>query len=161
MQASKRAGGFTLIELVITLAMVAILASAAMPMLKLTVQRSKENDLRQHLQQLRLAIDAYKNAVDEGRIKKTVEQSGYPPNLEVLVDGVVDEKDPKRQRIKFLRRIPADPMRNHQMQYEHAHDWGLRSYASDANKPYFDADVYDVYSLSPHVGTNGVPYAQW
>jgi len=153
--------GFTLIELVVTLAIVAILASVAMPMLKVTVQRSKETELRQNLQQLRLAIDAYKKAVEEERIKKTVEQSGYPPNLEVLVNGVVDEKDPKKNLIKFLRRIPPDPMRNANAPIEHAHDWGLRSYESNADKPFYNTDVYDVYSLSQLKGSNGVPYAQW
>jgi general secretion pathway protein G len=153
--------GFTLIELVVTLTIVAILASVAMPMLKVTVQRSKETELRQNLQQLRLAIDAYKKAVDEGRIKKNIDQSGYPPNLEVLVEGVPDEKDPKKRKIRFLRRIPYDPMRNQNNLTEYTHDWGLRSYESEADRPFYSTDVYDVFSLSKLTGSNGVPYAQW
>lgn len=157
--------GFTLIELVVTVAIVAVLASVAMPMLQLSVQRVKESELRTNLHQIREAIDAYKKAVDEGRIKKTIEQSGYPPNLTILVDGVLDEKDPNKHKLKFLRRVPNDPMRtSSQNTNEHGdseHHWGLRSYSSDASNPAEGDDVYDVYSLSQQVGINGVPYSQW
>lgn len=154
-----RRRGFTLIELVVTVAIVAILASAAMPMLKVTVQRSKENELRANLRMIRDAIDAYKKAVDEGHIKKTIDQTGYPPSLETLVEGVPDEKDVKKRKIRFLRRIPIDPMHISTINAEHP--WGLRSYASEVNKPEAGDDVYDVYSLSQQIGTNGVPYTQW
>ena len=161
MQNRQKQRGFTIIELMVTLVILATLASITMPLLKLTLQRNKEAQLTQNLMQLRNAIDAYKQAADEGRIKKNIDQSGYPPNLEVLVDGVEDLKDPKKRSIKFLRRIPKDPMLNADKQGEFQHQWGLRSYFSEAEKPQYDGDVYDVYSLSPLNGINGVPYAQW
>ncbi|MDO9050407.1 MAG: type II secretion system protein [Methylotenera sp.] len=157
--------GFTLIELVVTVAIVAILASVAMPMLQLSVQRVKESELRTNLRQIREALDAYKKAVDEGRIKKTIEQSGYPPNLTVLVDGVLDEKDPNKHKLKFLRKVPTDPMsspsQNANNYGDSGHHWGLRSYASEASNPTEGEDVFDVYSLSQQVGINGIPYSQW
>lgn len=153
--------GFTIIELIVTLAILAILAGVTMPLLKLTLQRNKEATLTQNLMQLREAIDAYKQAVDDGRVKKNIDQSGYPPNLEVLVQGVVDMKDPKKRIIKFIRRIPKDPMLNQNDTRVFAHDWGLRSYLSEPDMPQYESDVYDVYSLSPMIGLNGVPYAQW
>jgi len=153
--------GFTIIELMVTLVILAILAGMTMPLLKLTLQRNKEATLTQNLMQLRVAIDAYKQAVDEGRIKQDNDQSGYPPNLEVLVNGVEDSKDAKKRKIKFLRSIPKDPMRNSNDPRPFNHDWGLRSYNTDADNPKYDADVYDVYSLSPLKSIKGEPYAQW
>lgn len=102
--------GFTLIELIVTVTIVAVLASVTMPMLQMTVQRTKENELRANLRQIREAIDAYKKAADDGRIKKDIDATGYPLNLEILVDGVVDEKDPNKSKLKFLRRIPQAPI---------------------------------------------------
>lgn len=155
--------GFTLIELIVTVTIVAVLASAVMPMLKMTVQRSKENELRANLRQIREAIDAYKKAADDGRIKKQIDASGYPPNLEVLVKGVVNEKDANKSVLKFLRRIPLDPMtpvENAETE-DLPNNWGLRSYTSEAAKPVAGDDVYDVYSQSQQLGINGVPYAKW
>lgn len=155
--------GFTLIELIVTVAIVAVLASAAMPMLKMTVQRSKENELRANLRQIREAIDAYKKAADDGRIKKEIDANGYPPNLEILVNGVVNEKDVNKSTLKFLRLIPLDPMtpvENAETQ-DLPNNWGLRSYASDAANPAAGDDVFDVYSQSQQLGINGVPYAKW
>jgi general secretion pathway protein G len=159
----KHYKGFTLIELVVTVTIVAILASAVTPMLQMTYQRSKENQLRADLRLIREAIDAYKKSADEGRIKKTIDETGYPPNLEILVDGVVDEKDVKKNKLKFLRRIPIDPMlpKDKIDSEEAQNNWGLRSYQSDANNPQAGDDVYDVYSLSEQIGINGVPYAKW
>lgn len=158
-----QSAGFTLIELVVTVTIVAILGSAIYPMMQLNIKRAKESELRADLRQMRDAIDAYKKAVDDGKIKKSIEQSGYPPNLEVLVDGTPDEKDINKKKIKFLRRIPVDPMRNSATtnRLDVAEGWGLRSYQSDANSPAAGDDVYDIYSLSNDVGMNGVPYAQW
>ena len=155
--------GFTLIELIVTVAIVAILASVAMPMLQMSVQRSKEIELRANLRQIREAIDAYKKAADEGRIKKSIEETGYPPNLEILVNGVLDEKDINKNKIKFLRKIPLDPMtiaadKNTE---DLPNNWGLRSYVSEANDPEQGEDVFDVYSLSQQVGINGIAYAKW
>jgi general secretion pathway protein G len=158
--------GFTLIELVVTVAIMAILASAAMPLLQLSVQRSKEAELRTDLRQIRDAIDAYKKAYDEGRIElKTEGKTGYPPNLSALVEGIPDKKDPNnKNKLKFLRRIPIDPMLPNDTStnsQDASKMWGLRSYESDAAHPTAGEDVYDVYSLSPLKGTNGIPYAQW
>lgn len=155
--------GFTLIELIVTVTIVSILASVTMPMLKMTVQRSKETELRANLRQIREAIDAYKKAADEGRIKKNIQDNGYPPNLEILVNGVLDEKDVNKRQLKFLRKIPLDPMTNVANADTEAlpNNWGLRSYESDAAEPVAGDDVYDVYSLSAQIGINGVPYAKW
>ena len=163
-RSKKLLKGFTLIELVATVTIVAILASAALPMLQMSVQRAKENELRANLRQIREAIDAYKKLTDtqNGPIKKIEGQTGYPPNLEVLVEGVVDEKDPNKSKIRFLRNIPIDPMQPKSETSEKlSNNWGLRSYESEANNPKAGDDVYDVYSLSSQVGINGVPYAQW
>lgn len=160
--------GFTLIELVVTVAIVAILATVALPMLQLSVQRVKESELRTNLRQIREAIDAYKKVADieNGPIKKTVGQSGYPPSLEVLVNGVVDEKDPNKHKIRFLRSIPLDPMQpanqeNNKSDHDLLNNWGLRCYKSEANSPAEGDDVYDIYSKSDQIGINGVPYNQW
>jgi general secretion pathway protein G len=157
--------GFTLIELIVTVAIIGVLASATMPLLKMTVQRTKENELKMNLREIRNAIDAYKKAVDEGRIKKNVDDTGYPPNLEILVDGADDIKSPKRQKIIFLRKIPMDPMTKIEsipgVEIDPSEIWGLRSYNSSADEPSEGDDVFDVYSLSPNIGSNGVPYAKW
>lgn len=155
--------GFTLIELIVTVTIVAILASVAMPMLQMSVQRNKENELRANLRQIREAIDAYKKAADEGHIKKSIEETGYPPNLEILVNGVVDEKDINKNKLKFLRIIPLDPMTiaTDKNTDDLPNNWGLRSYASEASDPEQGADVFDVYSLSQQIGINGIAYAKW
>ena len=157
----NRSPGFTLIELMVSLAIIAIMASIATPMIQLTVQRQKEQQLREHLREMRRAIDAYKKAADEGRVKKNADASGYPPNLQVLVDGVDDAKSAKHERIRFLRHIPQDPMMKNQGASSLNQAWGLRSYDSPPEQPRYTQDVYDVYSLSTQTGINGVAYAQW
>jgi general secretion pathway protein G len=151
--------GFTLIELVITVAIVAILASVALPLTQLAVQRGKEQELRSALRQIREAIDAYKQAADEGRIEKKADASGYPPELANLVKGVEDIKKPDKPKIYFLRRLPRDPFAADDMKAEST--WGRRSYASPPDDPREGADVFDVYSLSDAVGLNGVPHKEW
>lgn len=153
--------GFTLIELVVTVAIVGLLASMALPMTELVVQRDKEQDLRLALRQIRSALDSYKQAVEEGRVKSSPLESGYPPSLNVLVDGVPDETDPdKKNMIYFLRRIPRDPMFIDPGKPADE-TWGKRSYATSADEPQEGDDVFDVYSLSPAVGLNGISYRNW
>ena len=157
---ASRAGGFTLIELVITVAIIAVLASVALPLNELTVQRSKEQDLRRALRDIRVGLDAYKQASDDGRIVKKVGESGYPKRLEDLVEGVEDQKSPKKDRIYFLRRIPRDPFASDQ-NMTNAETWGKRSYASPPDDPKDGDDVFDVYSLAPGNGINGLAYREW
>ncbi len=152
--------GFTLIELAITVAIVAVLASVALPLNTLTVQRAKEQDLRRDLRQMREAIDAYRQAFDEGHIEKHVGDSGYPKRLEDLVAGVEDQKDPRKSRIYFLRRIPRDPMET-DPDVGPAESWAKRSYESPPDEPKEGEDVFDVYSRAEGVGLNGRPYREW
>jgi general secretion pathway protein G len=158
-----RGAGFTLIELVITVAIVGLIATVAFPMAELTYQRSKERELRDALQQIRTAIDAYKDAVDDPRnsTKKDPTKTSYPPSLQLLVDGIADPTDPKGTKmIYFLRRLPRDPLATDQTLTAEA-TWGKRSYASPADAPAEGDDVFDVYSQSNGTGLNGVPYRQW
>jgi general secretion pathway protein G len=154
-----RQRGYTFIEVMITAAIVATLASMALPLAELAVRRSQESDLRRALRDIRDALDAYKRATDEGRILRTFDQSGYPPNLTLLVEGVRDAKIPGEARIYFLRRIPRDPFASTEAPAEST--WGLRSYESPPDSPRSGKDVFDVHSLSAGVGLNGIPYRQW
>lgn len=156
---TRRQRAFTLIELVITVAIVAILASAAMPLAQIAVQRGKEQELRSALRQIREALDAYKQAADEGRIEKKADASGYPPQLGVLVEGVEDIKKPDQPMVYFLRRLPRDPFAEDDVKAEDT--WGLRAYASAPEDPREGDDVFDVYSLAEGEGLNGVPYREW
>jgi len=152
--------GFTLIELVITLAIVGLLAGMALPAMELVVQRNKEQELRQALREIRKGIDAYKQAVDEGRIARIVGDSGYPPSLDVLVEGVPDLLSPNKRKIYFLRRIPRDPL-SVDPTLAPEQTWGLRSYESDPDNPSQGRDVYDVYTLAAGIGINRIPYRDW
>ncbi|TMH16390.1 MAG: type II secretion system protein [Betaproteobacteria bacterium] len=154
------AQGFTLIELVITVAIVALLASVALPVSELAVQRTKEQELRRTLRQIREAIDVYKQASDEGRIRKSIGDSGYPKKLEDLAEGVDDQKSPKKEKIYFLRRVPRDPF-NADPTLSAAATWGKRSYASPPDDPKEGDDVFDVFSLAQGKGINGQPYRDW
>jgi general secretion pathway protein G len=158
--------GFTLIELMIVVVIMAILASVAMPLRELMVTREKEQVLRTGLRQIRGAIDAYKQAVDDGRIKKIEGKSGYPARLEDLFVGVEDIKSSDKKYIFFLRRLPRDPMfREFDVAgAERTPDvdtWGKRSYASTFDNPREGEDVFDVFSRSESVGLNGIPYNKW
>lgn len=156
---SVRSRGFTLIELMVTVTLMALLASAVVPFMQISSQRIKEQELRLVLREIRSAIDAYKKAADEGRVERTAEESGYPPTLAVLVEGVIDIKDPQSRKIYFLRRLPRDPLAPADLSAEKS--WGLRSYASEADAPKPGDDVFDVYSLREGVGLNGRPYREW
>jgi len=150
--------GYTLIELLVVLAVLGLLATMAMPLAEVTAQREKERELKRALWEIRDAIDAYKRAVDAGAIAKAPVDSGYPPSLEALVQGVPDAKS-AGGRLVFLRRIPRDPFADGALPAEKT--WRLRSYASEAASPQPGADVYDVISSSDAVGLNGVPLKQW
>ena len=154
------AKGFTLIELVVAVAIVSILAAAALPMNELVVQRAKEQDLRRALRDIRTAIDAHKQASDEGRIVKKMGESGYPKKLEELAEGVEDQKSPKRDKIYFLRRIPRDPFSTDSALSDAA-TWSKRSYASPPDEPREGEDVFDVYTTATGKGINGRPYREW
>lgn len=152
--------GFTLIELVVTVAIVSILALAASPLLETTVRRQKESELRAALREIRGAIDAYRLAVDEGKIAKKADESGYPARLEELFMGVENRQDPAKGKIYLLRRLPRDPFnRDHDLNASQT--WGKRSYASPPDLPQEGVDVFDVYSLSEERGSNGIPYREW
>jgi len=152
--------GFTIVELLVTVVLVSILASAAFPMAELAVQRNKEQELRRVLREIRDALDAYKQAGDEGKILRKVGESGYPRTLQALADGVVDAKSPTGAKLYFLRRIPRDPLST-DAGVSAAQTWGKRSYASSPDDPKEGEDVYDVYSLSTGTGLNGIPYREW
>jgi general secretion pathway protein G len=154
-----RRAGFTLIELVITVAIVGVLALLAAPLLEVTAQRHKEAELHLALRQIREAIDTYHQTVLDKKIASPADASGYPPDLESLVAGVPDITKPDRPMIYFLRRLPRDPM-HPDATLSPAETWGKRSYASPPDAPSPGEDVYDVYSLSEGVGLNGVPYRE-
>ena len=153
-------GGFTLIELVVTLAILAVLSTVALPMAELTVKRGKEQELHAALRQIRSAIDAYKLAYDEGHILTKADASGYPPSLDILVQGVNDTQSQADRRIYFLRRLPRNPFVR-DASIPAAETWGKRSYASSADDPQEGDDVYDIYVPSPGTGINGIPYREW
>jgi general secretion pathway protein G len=155
-----RTRGFTLIELLVTLAILALLGTLVVPVAQTTAQRRNEAELRRALREIRQGIDAYKKASDEGRIKKEIGATGYPAKLELLVDGVTDQRSPKHAKIYFLRRLPRDPF-SADPELADAQTWAKRSYASEPNEPKEGEDVYDVYSTSAKVGLNGIPYTRW
>lgn len=157
---STFAHGFTLIELVVTVAIVAVLASAVLPLNELAQQRAKEQELRRALREMRAAIDAYKQASDEGRILKRAGESGYPKRLEDLAEGAEDQKSPKRERMYFLRRVPRDPFAVDPAQAP-AETWGKRAYSSPPDDPREGEDVFDVFTVAQGKGIDGRPYREW
>lgn len=151
--------GFTLVEMLVVVVIVSILASIALPLAELESRRQREVELRANLRQIRDALDAYKRAVDQGRIARKADESGYPTTLDDLVDGITDQTDPQRRRIYFLRRVPRDPFAQESLAASAT--WGTRSYESPPDDPKRGRDIYDVHSLSTDTGINGVPYRKW
>jgi general secretion pathway protein G len=152
--------GFTLIELLITVAIIATLASIALPLSEVAITRGKEHELRRSLREIRDALDAYKKAADEGRIARAADRSGYPPDLAALVRGTPDLKSATGRSIYFLRRIPRDPFFTDSTVAAEK-TWHLRSYDSTHEQPKAGDDVFDVLSTSPRKGLNGLPYSEW
>lgn len=160
--------GFTLIELVVTLALVSVLAMTALPLYEVVGTRLKESELRGALRTLRAALDAYKGAADSGQIKREANDSGYPPSLEILVQGidvgvpgaVNADGTPAVKKLVFLRSIPRDPFHT-DPKVPAAATWATRAYGSPPDAPVAGADVFDVASTSARVGSNGIPYDQW
>jgi len=157
---SARAGGFTLIEMAVVVAIVGILAVGAAPLASLVQKRSQERELRQALRDIRGAIDRYHKASEAGSLLRQADGSGYPPSLEALTDGIPDIRSPDGKMLYFLRRLPRDPTFP-DGRAPAAATWGLRSYASPPDNPQPGKDVFDVYSLSTGVGLNGIPYRDW
>lgn len=155
----SRGSGFTLVELLVSLAIMAVLATVVWPLAELAHRQQKEEELRHALRTIRDALDAHKDAVDEGRIRLPADASGFPSSLTDLTQGVPDAKSPRSEKIYFLRALPRDPFAAQDLPAEAT--WALRSYESPPEAPAPGKDVFDVKSKSAEVGTNGVPYSKW
>ena len=143
--------GLTLVELIVTAAILSILATAAFPLARLEVKRSKERELRRDLWEMRAAIDAYKDAADKGGIQTKADSMNYPPDLETLVNGV----DIQDHKVRFLRRIPVDPMTK-------STEWGLRANQDEPDSTSFGGqNVFDVYTKSDGTALDGTKYNTW
>jgi len=150
--------GFTFIELLVVSALLLVLASAAMPLAKVTMQRQREAELRRNLREIRTAVDRFKDAVDTGQIGSTdirAGSEGYPPDLETLVEGVSAAGDASGRKLKFLRRVPIDPMTS-------STDWGMRSYQDRPDSTSWGGqNVFDVYTKSEGAALDGTKYRDW
>jgi general secretion pathway protein G len=153
----KTERGFTFIELIVVTTILLVLASTVMPLAQVTAQRQREAELRRALREMRTALDKFKDAVDQGLIPSTELEpanEGYPPDLETLVDGVSVANDASGRKLKFLRRIPVDPMTKD--------EWGLRSYQDDPDdKSWGGQNVFDVYTKSDGTALDGTKYKDW
>jgi general secretion pathway protein G len=150
--------GYTFVELLVVTTILLILASAAMPLTRVTIQRTKEAELRRTLRDMRTAIDKFKDAVDTGLISNLdvkAGSEGYPPDLETLVEGVTVANDASGRKLKFLRRIPLDPLTGEA-------EWGLRAYQDRPDSTSWGGqNVFDVYSLAEGTGLDGTKYRDW
>lgn len=152
--------GFTLVELLVVVAIMAILATIALPLAELSQRRVQEEELRRSLREIRGALDQYKRLVDAGHIERTVGEAGYPPSLHVLVTGVTDAMSPQGAKIYILRSLPRDPLSSPET-VDPAQTWAVRSYASPPDDPQPGSDIFDVHSMSPGTGLNGIAYKNW
>ena len=154
----SREGGFTFVELLVVCTILLILASAVMPLAKVTAQRTREAELRRALRELRTAIDKYKDAADLGQIGSLdlkVGSENYPPDLQTLVDGVTAANDATGRKLKFLRRVPFDPMTR-------GTEWGLRSYQDKPDTTRWGGqNVFDVYTTFDGKALDGTKYRDW
>ena len=165
---TRRSRGFTFIELVVTLALVSVVALSVLPLSEIVSTRMRETELRTALRTLRSALDAYKAAVDQGQIARETGQSGYPQSLDILVQGVpvatnnaltlTGAETPKR--LVFLRQVPRDPF-HPDVSVPAAQTWRARAYGSPPDDPQPGDDVFDVSSASTRLGLNGIPYSDW
>ena len=150
--------GYTFVELLVVTTILLILASAVMPLAQVTSQRQREAELRRSLREVRAAIDQFKNAVDVGRIPTTELEptsEGYPPDLEILVEGIIAANDASGRKLKFLRRVPVDPMTG-------STEWGLRSYQdSPTSTSWGGQNVFDVYTTYQGTALDGTNYKDW
>src|SRR5450631_4327166 len=143
--------GFTVIELIVAMTILMILTAAAVPIVRVTIQRNKERDLRHSLWEMRDGIDRYKDAADRGAFQVKVDSQGYPPDLETLVKGV----DSNGKKMRFLRRIPVDPMTGKT-------EWGLRSMQDDPDSDSWGGqNIFDVYTKSEGTALDGSKYKTW
>ena len=147
----KRQSGMTLVELIVAIAIMAILATGVLPITRNIVKREREKELRAALWQMRDAIDRYKDAADRGLFQIKLDSNGYPPDLDELVKGV----DISGKKVKFLRRVPMDPM-------THTKEWGLRSMQDDPDSDSWGGQaVFDVYTKSEGTALDGTKYKDW
>jgi len=150
--------GYTFVEVVVVTAILLILASAVMPLAQVTSQRQREAELHRGLREIRTALDRFKDAVDSGQIAQSELEpgnEGYPPDLETLVEGISAANDASGRKLKYLRRIPIDPMTNRT-------DWGLRSYQDKPESTSWGRqNVFDVYSKSEATALDGTKYKDW
>lgn len=147
----RRAGGFTLIELIVATAIMVILSMMALPLARVSIKREKERELRYDVWMMRDAIDRYKDAADRGAFQVKVGSEGYPPDLDTLVKGV----DANGKKLRFLRRIPIDPMTGKD-------EWGMRSMQDDPTSDSWGGqNVFDVFSKSEDTGLDGTKYKDW
>ena len=154
----RSADGYSFVELAVVTTIILILAAAILPLTKVTIQRQREIELHRVLREMRSAIDAYKDAVDAGLIGGTdvrVGSEGYPPDLETLVEGVSVQNDQTGRKLKFLRRIPIDPLTR-------TADWGLRSYQDEPDSTSWGGqNVFDVYSKADGTALDGTRFRDW
>ena len=154
----RGARGFTFVELVVVTAIIMLLASVAVPLISVTAQREREAELHRSLREMRTAIDKFKDAADMGQIGATDLKAGaenYPPDLETLVNGVSAANDQTGRKLKFLRRVPTDPMTKKA-------EWGLRSYQDEPDSTRWGGqDVFDIHTTSDATALDGSKYKDW